>query len=294
MAIGLTLIATAVVAVISGLTGTFPIGVQTVIGEDGEELRLIAINPSEPVEHLCSCEAGGLKILVPPFELIKSEPSFTSQTLGTIERGEIVCVLDQNDELWWEVSVPRTCEGTGWFAEGAFPTVLLALVPEPTGDGENNGSDSSSGDGSGDDSIGGGFNGGVGGTAGITVSQALRLSSVTVAGVHGLGIVNDEGTRFTVAIETTVGSVFEVRLALRNESDSDLIGELRLDPRLVVSVSGDDGINGIGRLAVDGWKFSMAGDHDNAVPDVIIRVRVPSDVGPGFDGFDGSLSQVAF
>ena len=289
---GLFSLAVLLLAAVSGFAGSFPIGRGTVVNQAGDTIPVLVLNPTTEAQPVCGCAGGGLKVVIPLFALVRESPGWGNTVVETIDRGDIICVLDQNEDLWWEVSLPGSCEGTGWVSDDTFPTIVLALMEGPP-----TGPDQTEADTAGES--GGGMppvspSGGVQGTGDLTVSTALQLLAVNVVGAQGLGIVNDEGSRFTVAIETQVGSTFDVTLTVKNASNNPLIGELRLPPGLVVSVTGGDGVTGIGRFAEDGWKFTMAADHANAVPDITVRMRVPSNAPPGFDGFQGVLRQVSF
>ena len=110
---------------------------------------------------------------------------------------------------------------------------------------------------------------------GVTVSQALVTAGGSVSGVPGLVTFNDEGTAWTAAAEEHTGQISEIHLRLTNKSNVSLIGELQLviPNNLRVEVVAADGVTGVGRSALDRWKFTMAGSHGNATPDLIITVK---------------------
>ncbi|MDA1096385.1 MAG: hypothetical protein O3B84_03910 [Chloroflexi bacterium] len=279
---GMFVLSALLLAAVSGFAGTFPIGRGTVVDQAGNTIPVLVLNPTTEAQPVCGCAGGGLKVVIPLFALVRESSGLGTPVVVTIDRGDIICVLDQNQHLWWEVSLSGTCEGTGWVSNDAFPTIVLALMEEPSADQDQTDSDATG------DFVGGippvNLGGGVQGMGGLTVSQSLRLLAVNVVGAQGLGIVNEVGSRFTVAIETQIGSTFEVSLTLKNASNNPLIGELRLPPALVVSVIGGDGVTGNARFAEDGWKFTMAADHANAIPGITVRMRVPSGTLPGFSG----------
>ncbi len=136
---------------------------------------------------------------------------------------------------------------------------------------------------------------GITGMGGMVVSQSLTVRAGQVLGGSGLVAVNDEGTAFTVAVGTTVGSTFQVQLSLRNASSSPLNGniQLQLPAGFQISANKNDGVTQIGQIAADTWLFTMTGPHNNLVWDAQFTIRVPAELPPGFTGFKGMIKQVA-
>lgn len=131
--------------------------------------------------------------------------------------------------------------------------------------------------------------GGVTGGGGIVVSQSLTVRAGQVTGANGLVTVNDEGSAFAVALETTVGSTFQGRLMLRNASSSPLNGniQLQLTAGFQVGAAKNDGVTQVGQIAAGTWLFTMAGPHGNLVWDVALTLKVPAAGSPDFTGFKG-------
>lgn len=174
---------------------------------------------------------------------------------------------------------------------------------EPSNDGSFWGSNGGTNDGgSGEcapvrqDDLGGSgiFGGGAGttGTSGIIVKQSLLMKNVVAS--SGLGIVSDDGTRFTVAVETTIGSTFAIRMIMENASNSPLSGRLQLvSAPGTIDVTFGDGVTGLQRLGEDLWIFTMKPDHSNALPDISIEIKTQGDGTPGFRELTGCLWQTA-
>jgi hypothetical protein len=293
---GALMLASAAAAVFAGLGG-FPIAREvTLVG--GDPIVRLVLNPEVNTEPACDDPNGTLKIVTQTFAVVRSMPSFVGASMGIVEQGEMVTTLQQNDLGWWDVSLPADCAVTGWVPENTFETVRIDLnaldfsgsQQQPLG----GGSDDLDGSGNG----GSAFNlngvGGITGSAGLVISQALTLRMGTVTGGSGLVTTNNDGTKFTIAVESQVGSTFTISLALCNKSNNSLVGQLDLHPGLNISVSKADDITGIGRVGATNWKFNMASACDDFTPDLILTIKIPAGMAPGFGSITGTIRQVAF
>ncbi len=139
------------------------------------------------------------------------------------------------------------------------------------------------------------LSGGVGGVVPVSVSQALLVETVQVIGGDlAQGFRSDDGTEFTAAVELNTGDSFETHLALVNESDEDLVGELLLDFPLGISLSVEalDGADQVLRTGLGSWLFDLESNHTNDVIDLIITVALADDIPPGFFEITGELRQI--
>ena len=294
-AVGAMIIASGAAAVFAGLGG-FPVAREMIL-DGGNPVAQLVLNPEVNTEPTCDDPNGVLKIVTPTFAVVRSMSSFVGSSLGVIEQGELVTTLSQNESGWWHVSLPATCAITGWVPENTFETLRVNLdslgssgpQQQPIGGGSGN-----SGGSEGGPSFNFGGISGVTGSAGLVISQALTLRAGTVAGGDGLVTTNDEGTRFTAAVETQIGSTFTISLALCNKSNSPLVGQIDLHPAMNISATKADDILGIGRVGLTSWKFNMASACDDLTPDLILTVNLPGGMAPGFGTITGALRQVAF
>jgi hypothetical protein len=238
----------------------------------------------------CDDTGGTLKIVTPTFAVIRSMPSVAGASLGVVEQGELVTTLLQNNLGWWSVRLPANCAVSGWVPEDTFETIRINLDSLADTDSQQQPMGGTSG------GSGFGFNGigGINGSAGLTITQSLTLRMGTVTGGDGLVTTNDDGTRFTIAVESQVGSTFTISMALCNKSNNPLVGQLDLHPALNISVSKADDISGIGRVGQTSWKFNMDSACDDFTPDLIITISIPGDMAPGFGSITGTIRQVAF
>ncbi|MBI2917982.1 MAG: SH3 domain-containing protein [Chloroflexi bacterium] len=288
------LIGTATVAAaFAGIANVLPIGFETEL-KDGTPQWFLVINPAEGTEAP-DCPDGALKVTIPMFALVRSQPAVYGTTLGTSEQGQIMCVLSVNNDGWSEV---RWGSGQpGWVEPGTFRTVRVPVAEGATQDSE-----------AGQDAPQTqptptpipaapppAPSGGIIGGGGVVVSQSLTVRAGQVMGANGLVTVNDEGSAFTVALETTVGATSQVRLMLRNASGSPLNGniQLQLPAGFQVGAARNDGVTQLGQIAADTWLFTLAGSHSNLVWDVQFTIKASAEVPPGFSGFKGIIKQVA-
>jgi hypothetical protein len=292
---GSLILASAAAAVFAGLGG-FPVA-REVIVENGEPVTQLVINPEINTEPTCDDTGGMLKIVTPTFAVIRSMPSVAGASLGVVEQGELVTTLVQNNLGWWSVRLPANCAVSGWVPEDTFETIRINLdALTDTGSQQQplGGTSGDSGDNTGNSSFGFNGIGGINGSAGLTITQSLTLRMGTVTGGDGLVTTNDDGTRFTIAVESQVGSTFTISMALCNKSNNPLVGQLDLQPALNINVSKADDITGIGRVGQTSWKFNMDSACDDFTPDLIITISIPGNVAPGFGGITGTIRQVAF
>lgn len=292
----------AALLVVSGLSGLLPLGQETTL-ENGVARTALVLNPETGSAAWSDCEQGTLKITIPVFDIVYSQPSPGASVAGIIQRGDLVSVKGRNADGWWNVYLPGSCTDTGWTSAEAFQTVKLAIpeatpaitptasptatpTPEPTPAPAPTAMPAATPTGT----------VGVSGTGSIVVASSLTMRLASVAGANGLGVVSDDGTRFTLAVETNAGSTFEVRLALKNASGQPLVGQLdlALPAGVQVSATKADAVTGIGQVGVGSWKFTMAAAGNNLTPDIILSFRVAPDAPPGFGTMSGTLRQTAY
>lgn len=139
--------------------------------------------------------------------------------------------------------------------------------------------------------------GGVSGSVGLVVLPSLTVQMVQVVGSSssGLGIIGDSGSSFTVGVETQVGSTFQIKMSLKNASNSPLNGalQLQLPSGMTVNATASDQVSGIAKYAPDTWIFTMASGPANLVTDITLNFRVNSGSPSGFLSMRGMLGQIA-
>ena len=142
------------------------------------------------------------------------------------------------------------------------------------------------------------LSGGVSGTATITASQSLLVSGGAIPDADAdasLVTVADDGTGFHAAAEVNTGDDFRVYLALANESDQALSGELTLiapDGITLDADGADDIVDDVVQTGPFTWNFRLPPTNDSAT-DLKIKVALADDMPPGFYAVDGSLKQTA-
>jgi hypothetical protein len=138
------------------------------------------------------------------------------------------------------------------------------------------------------------------GTISATASQALLIrfpsagTFITEADAD-LMTVSDDGTGFTAAAEINSGDFFRVHLALANESNSQLNGELTLvgpDGITFRVEHANDVVPYVVRTGPFTWRFRLNPTTDDT-QDMVITVALADDLLPGFYAIDGSLKQIA-
>ncbi len=140
--------------------------------------------------------------------------------------------------------------------------------------------------------------GNVTGVITTSVSQALLIRDGVLSGPAvdaGLFTMSDDGTQFTAGTEINTGDKFNVELALANESDEELTGELTLVAPSGITLAVkemDDITQNIVRTGPFTWKFRLPVATDTAT-DMRITVALADDMPPGYYAIDGTLKQVA-
>ncbi len=155
--------------------------------------------------------------------------------------------------------------------------------------------------------------GSVSGSAGVVVSQTVVLSAAptneaanaafafkggTVAITAAddfAATVNDEGTLFSVALETQVGQNQVVNLALDNLSGktANFILELSVPAGIDVEVDGVSQASNLARLNRNTWLGTVTAAATNTTVDVNILVESKDDAAPSFYTISGRIIQVA-
>ena len=117
------------------------------------------------------------------------------------------------------------------------------------------------------------------GTISATASQALLIKFPS-GGTHIVGAdadlmtVSDDGTGFTAAAEINTGDSFEVHLALLNESNSELNGELTLiapDGITFRVARANDVVPSVVRTGPFTWRFRLVPTTDDT-QDMVIKM----------------------
>ncbi len=149
------------------------------------------------------------------------------------------------------------------------------------------------------------LSGSVQGSAGLVVGQTLVLSAApsvgtqtvdsfgTVTGpVDSVGTVNDEGTAFTVAIETQVGRSQTIVLALANGSGKPANGilELSVPAGVDVQLDSDSAANTPeAQLNRNTWLFKVT----QSAGSLYVLLEPKDDAAPGFYTITGRIIQVS-
>ncbi|MBI2916509.1 MAG: hypothetical protein HYY01_00810 [Chloroflexi bacterium] len=139
------------------------------------------------------------------------------------------------------------------------------------------------------------LSGSVQGSAGLVVSQTVVLKQApTVVGDDGAATMNDEGTAFTVAIETQVGQTSDFRLALVNDSGAPANFILELNAPAGIDVDAEDSNPEVklAQLSKNVYLGTLAVSN-NATDDIIVTVESKDDAAPGFYTITGRIIQVA-
>jgi len=154
------------------------------------------------------------------------------------------------------------------------------------------------------------LSGSVQGSAGLVVSQTVVLAKApenspdaTISSVaytaatqdDFAATMNDEGTAFTVALETQVGQLAIVSLTLLNGSgkNANFILELNAPAGIDVDADGMDNASNMSQLNKNTWLGVLVPVTSDANPDVKILVEPKDDASPGFYTITGRIIQVA-
>jgi len=311
----LSLLAGTVIAMtlVSGASGVLPVGQETV-HEGLTDTSYIVLNPAMGTAASCGCETGTLRLAIPENSIVWSQPTLTVgvSILGALSRGAFVCALAQNDQGFTQVKVPGNCNQTGWVAPETFQTVRVLIAdgsgtgtltlmssptPTPTPASAPTPTPTPAPPPPTPTPTPTPMAGGVGGSVGLVVLPSLTVQMVQVVGStsSGLGIIGDGGSTFTVGVETQVGSTFQIKVALKNASNSPLNGALQLQipSGVTVTAGASDQVSGIAKFAADTWIFTMSTGPANLATDITLNLRVNSGAPSGYINMRGMLGQIA-
>ncbi|MBI4310181.1 MAG: hypothetical protein HY681_00240 [Chloroflexi bacterium] len=146
------------------------------------------------------------------------------------------------------------------------------------------------------------LSGSVTGSAGLTVEQSVLLDptgSISISG-HGddaLGVMDDEGTNFTAAIELHAGDTVTITLPVVNVSDADANAILELVPPAGVDVEvtstevGGDDANDLeeAQMSKNAWLMRVDASNDDTLD---ITISPKDDLKPGFYTISGRIVQI--
>ena len=140
--------------------------------------------------------------------------------------------------------------------------------------------------------------GSVTGKAGVVVSQTVVLDAApTTANTNDdfAATVNDEGTEFTVAIETQVGQYSGFSLSLGNLSGANANGilELNAPAALDIYAQGANDASSFAQLNKTTYLMVVDNATSNATADVTVTIESKDDAAPGFYTITGRIIQVA-
>ncbi|MBI4311648.1 MAG: hypothetical protein HY681_07685 [Chloroflexi bacterium] len=141
------------------------------------------------------------------------------------------------------------------------------------------------------------LSGSVTGSAGLTVEQSVLLDPTSPIGISGhagddaLGVMNDEGTSFTAAIELHVGDTVVVSLPVVNVSDADANAVLELVPPAGVDVEVAPSGAGISeaQMSKSSWLLKVDTGNSNTLD---ITLEPKDDLKPGFYTLTGRIVQI--
>lgn len=146
------------------------------------------------------------------------------------------------------------------------------------------------------------LSGSVSGNAGLTVEQSILLSdsagTFTIADTAAghtddyLGVINDDGTSFTAAVELHVGDTVKLSLPLRNVSDANGNAILEISCPAGVDIEVDS--SGLGtikeaQMSKNNWLLRVNAATTDTL-DIILSPK--DDLKPGFYTISGRISQI--
>lgn len=154
--------------------------------------------------------------------------------------------------------------------------------------------------------------GSITGSANLTVAQTVVLAaapadmgaitdtydgtSVTsVASDDYAAVMNDEGTEFTIAMETQVGQTTGFTIALNNLSGKDANFIMELKGPHGIDIAADeasDDVSPLARLSATSWLGVMLAGGADTTEDIHVVVESKDDVAPGYFVIHGRLIQV--
>ena len=161
------------------------------------------------------------------------------------------------------------------------------------------------------------LSGSVSGSVGVVVEQTVRLGDPgdigDVSGLYGPGAefggpevnpdaddfaatVNDEGTGFTVAVETDMGQETAVGFDLYNDSGqtANAMLQLNVPAGIDVELNGNDGVTEA-QLGPNTWLLTIPDDTAHPAPDGFMDLIISSkdNAAPGFYTITGTLVQIS-
>ncbi|MBI2916924.1 MAG: hypothetical protein HYY01_02935 [Chloroflexi bacterium] len=146
------------------------------------------------------------------------------------------------------------------------------------------------------------LSGNIQGFGGLVASQALVIktgspSNLVDGADQSVVAVNEEGTDFTVAIETVIGREQTLKLVLVNLSGKEVNGVLELNSPSGVSVDaeGADDVLALAQSSRNTYLFRMRanGSSPNDIPDIKVELKAKAEASPGFYAITGRVLQVA-
>ena len=146
------------------------------------------------------------------------------------------------------------------------------------------------------------LSGSVTGSVGVVVEQTVRLGdpgSITDVGGGGPDVaaddfaatVNDEGTGFTITIETDVGQRTETNFTLYNDSGqtANAMLQLNVPAGLDVQLDSDSGVTEA-QLGPNTWLLTIP---SSGSPDMTLTIESKDTAMPGFYTITGTLVQIS-
>lgn len=146
------------------------------------------------------------------------------------------------------------------------------------------------------------LSGNVQGFGGLVASQALVIktgspNNLVDGADQAVVAVNEDGTDFTVAMETFIGRKQTLKLVMVNLSGKDANGivELNVPAGVAVDVLGADDVLALAQSSRNNYLFKMRANgnaaNDNA--DIKVDLMPKADSAPGFYSITGRIFQVA-
>ena len=146
------------------------------------------------------------------------------------------------------------------------------------------------------------LSGSVTGSAGLTTEQAIALTeggtflidSLDTGLDEGLGVISDDGTSFTAAIELHVGDTVVMHLPVKNVSDARGHAILELLPPAGVDVEVEDSNNAStdlqeAQMSRNAWLLSVINANAETLD---ITISPKDDLKPGFYTISGRIVQI--
>ncbi|MBI4338132.1 MAG: hypothetical protein HY683_09940 [Chloroflexi bacterium] len=127
-------------AVLSGLGGVLPVGHETLAQDSGAQSYLV-LNPAEG-QAAPDCPDGVLRVVIPPTAQLRDAPAADAAVVGSLEQGQVVCVLGQDPQGWAKLQSPANPQQLAYTEWDTFRTVRVLVAegaspaseaPVPTG-----------------------------------------------------------------------------------------------------------------------------------------------------------------